>query len=166
MQKMCGFYVSNIHLITMLLPFIKEQFKKEVKIETFFEENMNDSVNKMLLNLITNENNKENILNINWKNTDIKKYINIEKTLKEIINPYKENIIIISGNRQYINETNKILSNFLKRNIYEKITVINFYKVLEFEDNIREILDIHDYIINTSGIHQIEDVFEEYKKAN
>ena len=41
MEKICGFYVSNIHLITMILPFIKEQLENNMKIETFFEENLN-----------------------------------------------------------------------------------------------------------------------------
>ena len=34
----------------------------------------------------------------------------------------------------------------------------------EFDDNIREILDAHELIINTSGIHEIGDIFEDYKK--
>ena len=37
-------------------------------------------------------------------------------------------------------------------------------EVREFDDNIREILDSHESIINTSGIHKIEDIFEDYKK--
>ena len=34
----------------------------------------------------------------------------------------------------------------------------------EFDDDIREILDEHDFIINTSGINKIEDIFEVYKE--
>lgn len=34
-----------------------------------------------------------------------------------------------------------------------------------FNENIKEILDNHDLIFNTSGEHIIEDVFEGYKKS-
>ena len=46
----------------------------------------------------------------------------------------------------------------------EEIKIINCYEVTEFDDNIRDILDEHDLIINTSGIHKIEDLFDNYKK--
>ncbi|MBO4815527.1 MAG: hypothetical protein J5507_00920 [Clostridia bacterium] len=166
MQKICGFYVSNVHLVTMILPFIKEQLQKEVKIETFFEENLNENINKILFNLIINEDNKQKILNINWKNTKIKKYNNIENKFKKLIDKNKENIILVSGNKKYINEVNNILSRFFEKNNYKNISIINFYKVSEFEDSIREILNKHEFILNTSGIHRIEEVFVDYEKAN
>ena len=150
----------------MVLPFIKEQLQNKVKIETFFEENLNENINKILFNLIINENNKQKILNINWKNTKLKKYNNMENSLKKIIDENKENLILVSGKRNYINEINNILNKFLKKNNCKNIKIINCYKVLEFDDNIKEILDKHEYILNTSGVHKIEEVFEDYKKAN
>ena len=38
------------------------------------------------------------------------------------------------------------------------------FEVEEFDDDIRDILYEHEYIINTSGINKIEDVFEIYKE--
>ena len=35
-----------------------------------------------------------------------------------------------------------------------------------FNDNIKEILDNHQSIFNTAGEHNIEDVFEGYKKSD
>ena len=166
MDRICGFYVSNVHLVTMILPFIKEQIQKEIKIETFFEENLEGSINKTLLNLIISEENKQNILNINWKNTKLRRYSNIESNLKKVVNKKNTKIFLISGSKKYINETNNILNLFCKKNNYTNIKIINCYKVSEFDDNIKDVLDKHEYIINTSGIHQIEEIFENYKKAN
>ena len=45
------------------------------------------------------------------------------------------------------------------------ITVINCYEVTAFNDNVREILDLHEYIINTSGVHRIEEIFEETENS-
>lgn len=50
------------------------------------------------------------------------------------------------------------------RNNKKYITVINCFEVEEFDDDIRDILYEHEYIINTSGINKIEDVFEIYKE--
>ncbi len=78
MEKICGFYVSNVHLITMILPYLSNQIKKGVKIETFFQEDLTENINTILNNLIINKEEKENILNINWKSNKLKKYIVIE----------------------------------------------------------------------------------------
>ena len=166
MEKICGFYVSNVHLVTMILPYLKEQLKNNIKIETFFESDLNDIINNILLNLIISEKNKKAILDINWKNNKIKKYSNIEKNIKRLLIENNEIIFLIGGNKKYIKETNNLLNKFFEKNNDKKtkIKIINCYKILEFDDNIKEILEEHKYILNTSGIHKIEEVFEDYKE--
>ncbi len=168
MNKVCGFYVSSVHLVTMILPYLRERLNNKIKFETFFEYNLTENLNNILDKLIINEDDKQKIININWKNTRIKKYSFIEKGLKNLFDNNKENILLISGSQKYIKETNYILDKFFNKNSNKinnkKITIINCYEVTEFDDNIREILDSHEYIINTSGVHKIEEVFEDYKK--
>lgn len=166
-KKVCGFYVSSVHLVTMILPHIKNETNRDVKFETVLEYNLKENVSNVLSNLIINDKEKENILNVNWNSNKIQKYSNIEKNLKKILEN-KETNILISGSRKYIEEANIIIEKFLNKNINKlnkkKITIIDCYEVGEFDDNIREILDAHDLIINTAGIHRIEDIFEDYKK--
>ena len=168
MNKVCGFYVSSVHLVTMILPYLRERLNNKIKFETFFEYNLTENLNNILDKLIINEDDKQKIININWKNTRIKKYSFIEKGLKNLFDNNKENILLISGSQKYIKETNYILDKFFNKNSNKinnkKITIINCYEVTEFDDNIREILDSHEYIINTAGVHKIEEVFEDYKK--
>jgi len=167
-KKVCGFYVSSMHLVTMILPHIKNETNRDVKFETVLEYNLKENVSNVLSNLIINDKEKENILNINWNSNKIQKYSNIEKKLKSILEENNEIHILISGSRKYIEEANKIIQKFLNRNSNKignkKITIIDCYEVREFDDNIREILDSHEAIINTSGIHEIGDIFEDYKK--
>ena len=167
-KNICGFYVSGVHLITMILPYIRKQIQDKVKIETFFEYNLIENTKTVLNNLIINEEDKQKILDVNWKSSKIQKYSNVEKKLKSIIDNRKEVNILISGSQKYINETNKMINKFLEKNInklnHKYITIINCYEVAEFDDNIREILDNHEYILNTSGVHKIEEIFEDYKK--
>ena len=164
MKKVCGFYVSSMHLVTMILPNIREEINEGTKIETFFEYNLNENINKVLSNLIINNEEKQNILNINWKSTKIKKYFNLEKNIKNIIEKNEKINLIVSGSEKYIKEVNQILDKMFNKYKDKKcnnITVINCYEVTAFNDNVREILDLHEYIINTSGVHRIEEIFEE-----
>lgn len=168
MKRVCGFYVSSMHLITMILPYIRKQTNKNIKIETVLEYNLKENVSNVLSNLVINDNEKKNILNVNWNSNKMQKYPNIEKKLKNILEDNTQVDILISGSRKYIEEANKIIDKFITKNINKlnkkKITIIDCYEVTEFDDNIREILDTHELIINTSGIHKIEDIFEDYKK--
>ena len=171
-ERVCGFYVSSMHLITMILPYIKNQTNKDVKIETILEYNLKENVSNVLSNLVISENEKEKILKVNWNSNKIQKYTNIEKKLKNNLQSNNKINILITGSRKYIEEANRIINKFLNKNanktIQKNITIIDCYEVTEFDDNIREILDSHELIINTSGIHKIEDIFEDYgkKKAN
>ena len=167
-KKVCGFYVSNIHLTTMVLPYIKNQIEMDEKFETILEYNLKEYIDKILSNLIINEKEKQKILDINWNNNKIQKYSNIENKLNNILNKNIKVNILISGSRKYIEEANKLIDKYLNKNISKigktKITIIDCYEVSEFDDNIREILDEHELIINTSGIHKIENIFEDYKR--
>ena len=167
-QKVCSFYVSNMHFATMILPFVNKQEEAKRKIVTFFENYFTTNIELVLSRIIISEERKKELLNINWKNTDIIKYINIEKILKTQLNKNNENIIIVNGNTDYINNVNECIERYLEKNSkkidVKNIKIINFYEVGSFNENIKEILDKHDLIFNTSGEHRIEDIFDGYKK--
>ncbi len=165
-KKICGFYVSGIHLITMILPYIKNEIRKDINIETILEYNLNENINDVLSKLIIEDEEKNRILNINWNNKRIQKYSNFEKELKNKIESTDEIDLLISGRRKYIEEVNIIIDRFLQKNKIsdKKINIIDCYEVTDFDDNIREILDTHEFILNTSGIHDIGDIFEDYSK--
>ena len=81
-QKVCSFYVSNMHFATMILPFVNKQMEEKAKIITFFENNYTTNIELVLSRLTIKEENKKKLLEVNWKSTDTVKYANIEKTLR------------------------------------------------------------------------------------
>ena len=101
--KLCSFYVSEWHLITMLLPYINKKVNEETKIATILENDIKDNVELLVQKL--NLKNEEKVLNIDWKSKDAKKYSNISK----IIEGNNENniLIIVNGNKEYIKEANE-----------------------------------------------------------
>ena len=100
--------------------------------------------------------------------TDIKKD-NIEKLIKTNLFKEENLDIIVYGGEKYINIVNEIINKTLNKNnkiIEEKnIKIINCYTVNDFKENIKEILDTHDVMFNTSGEHKIEEIFDGYHSA-
>ena len=84
--KLCSFYVSDWHLVTMLLPYLNEEINKENKIVTLLETNIKEKVETLVKKL--NLKNSEQILNINW---NIVRWMEQNKNVRniKIINCYE-----------------------------------------------------------------------------
>lgn len=165
-KKLCGFYVSDWHLVTMLLPYINKEINEGVNITTILEKDIAENVQTLVKKLSLKK--EEDILNLNWEKSRIYKYEEINKKVKELAKKQQDSIIVVNGTKEYIDHINEMLKKSLKNISLENqaIKIIDFYEVTEFNYNIMEILDKHDKIINTSGEKEIEEVFEGYKKAN
>ena len=170
--RICSFYVSDWHLTAMLLPFIEERVKSGDNINTIFEKDIESNMKEILTRLQIDSKTKEKILNIDWKSKSLIKYDDVKNYLNQVIKNKGETIILVEGNKERIEYINKNIDRWIEkqsRKLKNKsVKIINCYEVSEFDDNIRDILDLHEYILNTSGIHKIEDIFEDYKrkKAN
>ena len=165
-EKICSFYVSDWHLVTMLLPYINKKIEEKSKITTILEKDIESNIETLVEKL--NLKKSEKILEINWKKQEVKKYSKLAQILsKQIDNNATENIILVNGTKEYIDKVNKNLNKYIS-NLKEnktKIKIINFYEVLEFNYNITEILDEHDKILNTSGEKEIYEVFKGYERG-
>lgn len=160
-KRICSFYVSDYHLVTMLLPYIKEKLQMKNKIITILEKSLEQNMEKLIENINFKNNEKQEILNIGWtKSTKI----DIEKILDKIQKDKKEIIILINGKNEYIKQINKKINLWINKNQNKiiNIIIINCYEVTQFNENIKEILDAHDKILNTSGEKEIIDVFGGY----
>lgn len=159
-SKLCSFYVSDWHLITMLLPYINKKINEEVEIATILEKDIENNIKTLVEKL--NLKNSEKILEINWKN----KSKNIESIIESKIG--KEILIIVNGSKEFIKKSNEEISNYLKVNSknFENINIkiVDCYEIVEFNGSIIEILDNHDKILNTSGEKEINEVFEDYNR--
>lgn len=156
--KFCSFYVSDWHLVTMLLPYINKKINEQVKIATVLEKEIEPKVKVLVEKL--NLKNREKILSLNWDKQE-----EIEK-VEELKNA-QEIIIFINGSKDFIESENKKLENTLKGNSQNtKIKIVNCYEVTQLEGNVREILNKHDKILNTSGEKEICEIFDDYKKTS
>ncbi len=145
--KVCSFYVSEWHLITMLLPHINKTINERNKVTTILEDDAQEKV-EILLNKIKIEN-ANNIININWRKKDVSN-IKIEELELEETEDI-DNEIIIAGSIEYINEANDLIEDYVKNNDFKgRIKIINCY-LAEENLNIKEILNDHRAVLNTAG---------------
>ena len=158
-KKLCNFYVSDLHLSVMLLPYISRQINEDVEITTIFEKLDKQNIETILDKL--NVKNKNEILNINWFNSNKDTYEKIEDTIEKSINGNKNITIIIGGNKKYISDNNKSIINYLEeKNTKSNIKIINCYDVEEVGNEMKSIVKEYDGILNTSGESKICDVLK------
>lgn len=166
--KICSFYVSDWHLTAMLLPFIEEKIEKGESINTILEKNIMYNMKEILSRIQISEKTKEQIIKIDWKNKNLIKFGEIKKYMEKITKNQRNITIIIEGNKDRIEYINKIIDKYVqrqeKRLKRKEIKIINCYEISEFNDNLQDILDMHDKILNTSGIHEINEMYNGYKK--
>ena len=153
--KLCSFYVSDWHLVTMLLPYINKKINEQAKIATILEKNIKENVTTLVEKL--NLKNREKILKLNWNENEKIKIENAKEN--------QEIIILINGSEEFIQKQNRKLSKYFQTHtIKNNIKIINFFEITEFNGNITQILDEHDKILNTSGEKEISEIFEDYAK--
>ena len=148
-KKLCNFYVSDLHLSVMLLPYLSKQVNEDVEITTIFEKLEKENIEKVLEKL--NLKNKEKIEEIKWfnnKDTEDK----IANTINKCINQNKELIIIVGGTQNFITNNNIKINKYIEnKEVNSRIKIINCFNVEEVGGNMKSIVKNYDGILNTSG---------------
>lgn len=147
-NKMCSFYVNDWHLTVMILPYINNKLQNKEKITIISEEDLEANINTILDRTNMNEKTKNEITQIGWNKTLVK---NINTKISEISG---SNNIIVIGDEKYIENTNKTIENKVKTG---EVNIVNCYEVMQFNNNIENILKNHQKVINTAGEKEIQD---------
>ena len=137
-ERLCNFYASKYHLSMILLEYLKEKNNRKMNVITFFQDEIEDEINVLVDKY---KYNGDNIKNINFKVT--------ENIYDKDINKTKNNIFIIEGNLDYINEANEyILENLPK---LSKAKIVNCYNFAHQKLYMKELIEKSDKILFTSG---------------
>ena len=153
-KKLCNFYVSDLHLSVMLLPYLSRQINEDVEITTIFEKIEKKNIGEILDKL--NIKNKEKILNINWFNSNKDANEKINNAIKKDIKENKDLIIIIGGNKNYVAENHKNITKLINdfedtKKFNSAVKIIDCYNADEVGIDMRSIVREHDGLLNTSG---------------
>lgn len=155
-KKICGLYVNEWHLTTMILPYIHKTIKEKNKVITILENGIKDNILELLSKMNLDNKLNEKILEINWTSNKTCKYEEIKHQIQE---QNKEIKIIVKGTTQYIKNANRNIEKLINEIKPKEVTIINCYDVSKYK-NVNEILKQYEYIINTAGIRKVEEVFK------
>lgn len=163
-SKVCSFYVNNWHLTTMLLPHINRTINENKKVLTILERGIKDNIEELLSKMNLKSETENKILEIDWNSKPICKFSEIRSEIESLLKDVQAINIIVDGNEEYIKIANKNIHKVIKNVLGKKITIINCYEIAKYKD-ISTILDKYDFVLNTSGIKEIKEVFGENKTS-
>ncbi len=152
-KTVCSFYASEWHLVTMLLPNIDKKINKGIKITTILEKDLKNNMEALLKKL--NLENNDKILNIGWSKNKL-------ENVKELVED--NDCIIISGTVEYIKNVHTLIKENISKN--KCITIIDCYNINECEPELKQILDEHEIVLNTSGEKEKEEYVTTIRMAN
>ena len=145
MDRVCCFYASREHLMSILLPYINEKLEENQNIVTILEEDIGKET-KDLKKIFNFE--KEN-----W--SKIEEVLKRKENLKN--SEFKDSIVIIIGNNSFLEQKNKI---------DEAKIVINCFELMQGLDKIEKILEESDKTLTTKGLKEISEMFTQIPKKS
>ena len=149
-SKYCSFYVSDIHLVTMLLPYINEKMKEGKEFITIFETDISESAKKVIKSISLKRKEEQSFINIGWRKRENVDNINLE-----------DKYIIVMGSDEFIKKVNENLN---ERE--ESFTIMNCFEVFQAEKIIDEIILEHEKLVNSKGENDIDKIFTKCTKKN
>ena len=138
-QKICTFFVSEYHLLTIILPYINKTINEENDVELILEKNFIRSLKRYLKIVDIYSSQEEKILNLNWKKESKEVY---EKDLSN-------SEVFVIGSQKFIKKVNS------KLNVKNTRKIIDCYYI-ENLDKIDEIPNNYEYVLKTNGIFDIK----------
>ena len=140
-KKVCSFFVSEYHLLTILLPYIKEKTAENKKVELMTENDMLEKTKQYLRKVSEFEYHK--YLKLGWKKN------RVEEAMEK-----DSEVDIGIGNEEYIGKVNMMIEQNKNTKIYYKGEMIDCYNI-ESLGNLSEIVAKHDFVLKTTGKSEI-----------
>ena len=128
-----------------MLPYINEKLERNEEVVILSENDLEETINKVLEKINLKEEKKKKILKLNWNNNDKEKFDSIkEKCLDK-----KDMVVFIKGNKKYIQLANQNIEKFVPKD--KSLEIIDCYNIEEINDNVQDIIQNYDNVLQTAG---------------
>ena len=144
-DKICSFYTSDYHFEMISLPYINKKIEENKEVIILTENNLENTIKKLITNINLSEDKKEKILKLNWKNDDLKKF----KLINKYIENNKNMVVFIKGNENYIKNINKNIEKWIEKNA--DIQVIDCYNLEEISEKLDKVAANYTKVLSTKG---------------
>ena len=148
-KKMCAFYASDYHFEMIILPYLNKKIEENNNVVIFTENNLNDTVNVLMSKMNFEEDRKNKILKLDWKNDDLEKF----EELKNYEKDSNDTVVFIKGTENYIKNVNNNINENSKKS---KFKIIDCYSVDDIKEDISQIANNYQTILNTMGESKID----------
>ena len=170
LRKTYSVYASDMHLATMIFPFISKEMEKGAIVKSILEKDISENISKIVNNVGINPDLKKQINSIDWDKTNIEKIKQTLNNIETLLENSNKIHIIILGTNEFIEKVNELVDLWAKVNlekIAKKESLINIINCYNFEENkrINNILEKHQFFLKTTGIEEILEE-NELRKAN
>lgn len=151
-EKICAFYASDYHFEMMSLPYIDKKMGEKEEVIILTENNLEETMQKVLKSTNFKEEKKQQIINLNWKNNDLEKF----KKMKEKIKEEKQLTIFIKGRENYIHNIHQNIERWIPEK--QKVKIIDCYAMEEIGENLEKIINKYSKILKITGEKEIEKI--------
>ena len=132
-KKTYMFYVSDYHFEMVSLLKIKKELQEGKKVVILTQNNLEESIKKVLSRLTMKNEEKNKIKNLNWTEELNSKY----KQMVKLVSENERISIFIKGDEKYIKEQNKKVKKLVKNK--ENISIVDCYNFNEIKEGFSEI---------------------------
>ncbi len=147
-QKICSFYISEFHLLTILLPYINEKIEEQKEVAVILQNDISGNVTDYLNNVRNLNLNAQKIVEIGWNKSE----------KENVTNNLEGKVVIVIGEKDYIEEINKKIE--LSINVEE---VLNCYRINDIE-RIDKVLSKHNKVLKTEGKSDVKNFSQNTQK--
>lgn len=170
LRKTFSVYASDLHLATMIFPFIDKEVEDGAIIKPILEKDISNNMERIINNVGLNMKVKNKIEKLDWTQTNIEKIKQTLNDIENILDKSNKIHIIVSGSNIFIDKVNRLIDLWAKMkldDIERSGIIINIVNCYSFEENeaIDNIIEKHEYILKTTGIEELY-AEEKLKKAN
>ena len=144
-DKICSFHTSDYHFEMISLPYINKKIEENKEVIILTENNLENTIKKLITNINLSDDKKEKILKLNWKNDDLNKFKLINKNTEK----NKNMVIFVKGNENYIKNINKNIEKWTEKNVNTQ--VIDCYDLGEISEKLDEVVCNYTKVMSTKG---------------
>ncbi len=144
-EKTCAFYASDYHFEMISLPYINKKLDESKEVIVLTENNLKETIKKLVSKINLNEDKKVDILKIDWENNDLNKF----KKINEDIKSKKDMVIFVKGKENYIKNINENIEKWTEKS--KNVEIIDCYDMEEISQDMDNIIDQYKFTLKTTG---------------
>ena len=143
-ERICSFYVSDYHFEMITLPYIENEIKQNHNIVILTENDLENTIKKVLNNVNFSEEDKNRIFALDWSKNDLYKLDSITKNMTRNL----KTTVFIKGGKNYVQKMNSYIQEIIDS---KNINSIDCYFIDDVQNQVKDIVCQYDGVLNTAG---------------